>query len=843
MHSAVSHRNRRDPHSVKPNYFRLAIKLAMSVTAITFAAAYAFVCAYIYLEPTLPSVSAMKNNELQVPLRVYANSGELIAQIGAERRNPVKYEQIPDVVKNAFIAAEDDQFFEHHGFDWKGVLRSMFVNVTSAETQGASTITMQAARSAFFTQERTLRRKLQETFVTNRLEREFTKQEILALYLNVIFFGQRSYGVAAAAETYFGKQLDQLTLGEAATLARVPQSPSRFNPITNPAGAAERRSYVLRRMRELGYIDAAAADAASREVIKAKAHRAVADVEAPYVAEMVRLEIVKRFGDAAQSAGYKVYTTIDARLQKAANRALRIGLVDYTRRHGWRGATNKIELTGNENPEALDQLLDEYATVGMLQPAIVLSVAEKQARVFVKGAGMSTIEWPGMSWARRRSSALALGPEPKSAAEIMGRGDVLYVLKDKPDAPAELAQIPEAESALVAIDPNNGAIMSLVGGFDYFEGGMFNRVTQARRQPGSGFKPFMYAAAIAGEFTPATMILDAPIIMDDPNLEEVWRPENSGGGFRGPMRLREALVQSRNLVSIRLLKEMGVRPVIDYVQNFGFAKEQLPTNLTLALGSMGATPLQVAAGYTVFANGGFKVEPFYIDRIEGPGGQIVYAAEPHVVCAECVQPVRTVSDAERAKNAAISATVVPPIALAADARRSEPAERVISPQVSFLMNDIMRDVITRGTGRRALALGRGDLRGKTGTTNDNIDTWFNGFNDSLVASVWVGLDDPVPLGEGEEGARTAVPIWVDYMREALRGVPEKPRTIPDGIVEVKINAHTGGTKDADLDPVFEYFRADKLPTDDGYVGDPGIGSQDVDPTVPDTQQNGTDPIF
>ena len=816
----------------------------MGVTALTLAAAYAFVCSYIYLEPTLPSVAAMKNSELQVPLRVYSNSGDLIAQIGEQRRNPVRYEQIPDQVKNAFIAAEDDEFFEHHGFDWKGILRTLFVNATSADfSQGASTITMQAARSAFFTQEKSIRRKLQEVFVTQRLEHEFSKQEILALYLNVIFFGQRSYGVAAASETFFGKPLEDLTLGEAATLARVPQSPSNFNPITNPAGAAERRGYVLRRMRELGYIDAAAAEAASKEIVKAKAHRALADVEAPYVAEMVRLEILRRFGPAAQDAGYKVYTTIDGRLQKAANHALRIGLIDYTRRHGWRGAAHKVELTGSENPEALEMLLDEYGSVGNLKSAIVLSVAEKQAQVFIKGLGLSTIEWAGMSWARRRSSEIALGPEPKTASEVLARGDVVYVVHDKADAPAELAQVPEAESALIALDPNNGAIISLVGGFDYFEGGMYNRVTQARRQPGSGFKPFMYAAALAGEFTPASMILDAPIIMDDPNLEEIWRPENSGGGFRGPMRLREALVLSRNLVSIRLLKELGVRTVIDYVQNFGFAKERLPANLTLALGSMGATPLEVATGFSVFANGGYKIEPFYIDRIEGPGGEIVYSAEPRVVCAECVPAVKTASDAERAKNADVSSTVVPPTPLAASERHSEAAERVISPQVSFLMNDIMKDVITRGTGRRALALGRSDLRGKTGTTNDNLDTWFNGFNDSLMASVWVGLDEPGPLGDGEEGARTALPIWVDFMREALRGVPERQRSIPEGIVEIKVNARTGGTKDADLDPVFEYFRVDKLPTEEGYVGDPGAGPLDIDPTSPETPQSGSDPIF
>jgi penicillin-binding protein 1A len=463
--------------------------------------------------------------------------------------------------------------------------------------------------------------------------------------------------------------------------------------------------------------------------------------------------------------------------------------------------------------------------------------------LFVKDRGRATIEWAGMSWARLRANDLSLGPEPKTAAEILSRGDIVYVVHE-PGATTELAQVPEAESALVALDPNNGAILSLVGGFDYFGGqGKFNRVMQARRQPGSGFKPFLYAAAMAGKFTPASMILDAPIIMDDPNLEEVWRPENSGGGFRGPMRLREALVLSRNLVSIRLLKEIGVKPVIDYVQNFGFTRQQLPNNLTLALGSMDATPLEIANAFAVFANGGHRVEPFYIDRIEGPGGQILYTAEPITVCADCAQPVVAVSEAERAKEAKMSPTFLPPTPLASDTRRIRPAEQVISPQVCFIMNDIMKDVITRGTGRRALALGRSDLRGKTGTTNDSLDTWFNGFNNHLVASVWVGFDVPAPLGEGEEGARTAVPIWVDFMKEALRGVPETRHPMPEGIVEMKINGRTGGTRDADLDPVFEYFRSDNLPTEDGYIGDPGLGPQDIDPNSPDTPQPGTDPIF
>src|SRR5688572_16053605 len=401
----------------------------MGVTAITLGVAYAFVCAFVYLEPTLPSVSAMKNNEFAVPLRVFTSSGELISQIGEQRRIPVKYEQIPDVVKNAFVAAEDDQFFEHHGFDWKGIARALFVNVTSGERQGASTITMQAARSAFFTQEQTIRRKLQEIFVTQRLESEFSKQEILALYLNVIFFGHRSYGVAAAAETYFGKPLDELTLSEAAILARVPQWPSRFNPISDPEGSTGRRAYVLRRMRELQFIDAAAEQAASNEVVRARlSHRALADVEAAYVAEMVRQDIEARFGAKGIDAGYKVYTTIDGRLQKAANAALRMGVVDYTRRHGWRGAINRVELSGNEDDNGLDALLDEYGNIGNLKPAIVLSVAEKSVRVYIKRDGAAAIEWAGMSWAKRRVNDLALGPEPKSAAEVVARGDVVYVV-------------------------------------------------------------------------------------------------------------------------------------------------------------------------------------------------------------------------------------------------------------------------------------------------------------------------------------------------------------------------------------------------------------------------------
>jgi penicillin-binding protein 1A len=791
-----------------------------AVISLTLLAAYAIACSYIYAEPSLPSVESMKRTELQVPLRVYSREGELIAQIGEQRRNPVRYEQIPDVVRNAFIAAEDDRFFKHHGFDWQGVIRAFFVNVLSADfSQGASTITMQAARNLFLTQDQTIRRKLQEVFLTHRLEREFSKEEILGLYLNVIFFGQRSYGVAAAAETYFGKPLDQLTLAEAATLARVPQSPSKQNPITNPQGAAERRAYVLRRMRELGFIDQAAADAALKEPLRARTHRPISDVEAPYVAEMVRLEIIKRFGAAAQNAGYKVYTTIDGRLQSAANRALRVGLVDYDRRHGWRGVQTKTELLGTESEEKLNEILDEYTKVGLLQPAVVVSVAEKTARVYVKDSGFRQIEWSGISWAHKYETEMLSGPEPKQASDVVARGEIVYVVPLATDDKAELAQVPEAEGALVALDPNDGAIVSLVGGFDYFDQGRgkFNRVTQASRQPGSGFKPFLYAAALADDFTASSIIVDAPIFIESSGEEEAWRPENSSGTFGGPTRLREALVKSKNLVSIRLLQELGLQKAIDYTQKFGFTKTSLPRNLTLALGTMQATPLEVARGYAVFANGGYLIDPYFIERIEAPNGETVYQAEPKVVCDECARGADPAVRAVAATN-----TRSRPLGFGKHDLTKLPAERiaprVISPEVAFIANDIMADVIKRGTGRRALALNRRDIGGKTGTTNDSMDTWFNGFSPDLVATVWVGFDQIRSLGENEEGSRTAVPIWVNYMSEALKGVPERSRQMPEGIIQMSISPTDGGPASPDEGGLFEYFRVERLPSG-GIIGD------------------------
>ncbi len=821
MHSGRGERKPRELNSVKRKYFRLIAWMLASVMLITLLGAYALACSYVYLEPSLPSTEAMRNVEMQVPLRVYSRSGGLIAQIGEQRRIPVTYAQIPEVVKHAFLAAEDDRFFEHHGIDYLGVVRAVLVDVISGDkTQGASTITMQAARNMFLSLDKTYRRKLQETFVTYKMEHDFSKQEIFSLYLNKIFFGQRAYGVAAAAEAFFGKSLDELSLAEAATIAGVPKAPSRYNPIVNPQLAAGRRGYVLHRMQVLGYIDAASAEAANRQTVEARQHAPLYDVEAPYVAEMARLEVRQRFGAAAEDSGYKVYTTIDGRLQADANRALRIGLIEYDRRHGWRGPVGHVDIAESENPGQLEELASEYSSVGVLAPAIVVSVAEKAARVYVKSRGFAQIDWDGMSWARKPSGD-SVGPAPKSAADIIGRGDVVYVVAGG-KAFAQLGQIPEAQSALVSLDPHDGAIAALVGGFDYFSN-KYNRATQARRQPGSGFKPFLYSSALENGFTAASVVLDAPFVLDADGAEETWRPQNNAGEkFRGPMRLREALVQSRNLVSIRILRQLGIPYVSDYVTKFGFDKRTLPQNLTLALGTVQATPLEIATGYAVFANGGYRVQPYFIERIDDAAGHTVWQAAPRIACDTCEQtaslkdvafsgdPQEVLKNADAVRG---GSGALPPAGI---------AERVISPQNDYVMTDMMADVIKHGTGRRALVLGRGDLAGKTGTTNLSRDTWFNGFTPNLETTVWVGFDQERPLGESEEGSRTALPIWIHFMREALKGVTEYRRPMPDGVVTLRVSRETGTlVSNENPDGMTEVFIADHLPA----AGDAGAPAQ------------------
>lgn len=845
--------------SVMLRTIRLLGLSCVALVTLIVLGAYALLASYLYLAPSLPTVDAMRAGVLAVPLRVYARGGELIGEIGEKRRLPVAYEDIPLLVRQAFVAAEDQRFFEHHGFDYSGVLRAMWVDLSSGDySQGASTITMQAARNMFLNFDKNIRRKLQEAFLTYQMEHEFTKEQILATYLNVIFLGQRSYGVEAAAETYFGKPLDQLSIAEAATLAGMAPAPSRYNPITNPRATAARRRYVLGQMLKLGDISAAQAQLAAAEPVQARDHGILYDADAPYVAEMARAAVVSRFGDDAVNAGYKVYTTIDGRLQTAANRAVQLGLISYARRHGYRGPLRHLSLEAHPSTRTLEAALSGLSPLGDLRPAVVVAVAANSAHVYVQGGGFAQIDWDGLSWARRRLSDSHTGPAPQRAADVVQRGDVVEVVTDGRGI-AALAEAPDAQGALVALDPNDGAIAALVGGFDYYAN-KFNRATQARRQPGSGFKPFLYSCALDHGFTPASIVMDAPIVYDDSGQEKIWRPENNEHGFDGPMRLREGLVFSRNLVTIRVVRQLGVEAATACTTKFGFSADVMPKDLTLALGSLPATPLQMASAYAVFANGGYRVDSYFIDRIEDASGRTVYQAAPKVVCEHCdagTAPTAAAASLTAATSPggtgvsiATAAAATPPVSPASTGAMPIPAAaplaaagaalpaptppdadhapltldppllpadriapRVLSAQNAWLMDDMMADVIRRGTGIRAwLALHRSDISGKTGTTNEARDTWFNGFDRDIITTVWVGFDDERPLGEGEEGSRTAVPIWTSFMREALRGQPERPRPMPAGLVTERISKRTGllaGYNDADA--MYETFMEGSLP--------------------------------
>ena len=799
---------------------------------ITLLGLYAYACTYVYLQPSLPTSEQMRHVALKVPLRIYTSTGDLIAQIGAEQRTPVRYDQIPPIVRDAFLAAEDHRFFHESGISLLAIARAAVVDlIAGKKVQGGSTITMQAARNVFLTLDKTFRRKLQESFVTYQMDHDFTKQEIFQLYLNVIFFGQRSYGIAAAAQTYFGKSLGELTVAQAATLAGMPQAPSLYNPIIHPHLAAARRSYVLQRMLDLGYINAATAEAANKAPVGASPHAPRIAVNAPYVAEMVREQMDQWYGPAAETAGYRVYTTIDGRLQSLANRAVQLGLIEYDRRHGWRGPIGRTVLAADATPAQLAQLVDEYTPVGMLSPAVVVKLGTQNAQVYVRSHGFADIEWNGLSWARKALGENALGPAPKAAADVLARGDVVYVVADN-SGHAQLAQVPQAQSALVALDPNDGSIAALVGGFDYYAN-KFNRATQAERLPGSGFKPIYYSAALHKGFTPATTLLNAPLVVGGEGLEATWRPENDSGAFGGPIRLRVALAHSLNLVSIRLMRDLGTQYVSHWASRFGFDPKTMPQNLTLALGTLPVTPLQMATAYSVFANGGFKVTPYFIDRVENASDKIVWQSTPQIACVLCGQPA-SLSDLKPEPTPAAF------LAEASDLRGGEGplppdrlAPRVISPQNDYLMNSMLKDVIKFGTGVRALALNRSDIAGKTGTTNDYRDAWFNGYAPELEATVWVGYDDNRSLGYDEEGAHVALPIWMHFMRYALEGVPQWQRPMPPGIVRLRISPRTGAlVSDENPDGISEVFMANHLPT-----AAPGVGG------AQGTQTQSGDSIF
>jgi len=763
--------------------------------------------AYLYIAPDLPTVDSLKDFKLQVPLRIFSRDGKLIAEFGEKKRIPAQYRDIPDLMIKAVLAAEDDRFFEHPGVDWQGILRAAYhLAKTGEKSQGGSTITMQVARNFFLSREKTYFRKLSEIFLALKIDHELTKQEILELYLNKIYLGHRAYGIGAAAQVYYGTDLDHLTLAQLAMIAGLPKAPSSYNPITDPPRAKLRRDYVLRRMFTLHFIDQKSFQDALAAPITAELHTLTAEVEAPYVAEMVRSDLVARFGDDAYTAGYKVYTTIDSRLQQDANTAIHQALLEYDRRHGYQGPEKHLDLSQNQDPQQWRDILGQMAVFGGLQPALVTAVQADTATALLADGRQVQIPWQGLEWARRYINENARGPAPQQASDVVSPGDVVR-LQSLPDGTWELAEVPQVEGALVSLRPRDGAIVALTGGFDFYYS-KFNRALQAARQPGSSFKPFIYSAALEKGFTLASLINDAPVVFQDQALESVWRPENYSGKFFGPTRLREALVHSRNLVSIRLLQAAGVDYVVDYLQRFGFDSKALPKNLSLALGSAAVTPLQLTKAYAVFANGGYQVEPYYIERIEDIKGQAVQLANPAVACPECSQdPGNDSTPTTRVAVNDASRTTDVPSGLVVNQ-----AKETITPQNAYLITSALRDVIRRGTGRHARVLGRHDLAGKTGTTNDQRDAWFAGFNTELVTTAWVGFDKTAPLGRLETGARAALPMWIKYMGKALKGVPEKSLPQPPGLVTVRIDPETGQLANAnDRHAIFELFRTNQVP--------------------------------
>jgi len=800
-----------------------------------FLTALAVLGIYVFIVPNLPSTQSLQDVQFQVPLRVYSRDGGLIAEFGEKKRAPLKYEEVPKLLVQAVLAAEDDRFFVHPGVDYQGLLRAAFHLLRTGEKgQGGSTITMQVARNFFLSREKTYLRKLNEIMLALKIENELSKEDILALYLNKIYLGNRAYGVGAAAQIYYGVPVDKLNVAQLAMVAGLPKAPSRYNPVINPARALLRRNYVLGRMRDLGFIDNVTHDKARAMVDDARLHGLAKEVTAPYIAEMVRAEMIRRFGDAAYSAGYKVTTSVGSRLQMAAHRAQRDALLAYDRRHGYRGPLAQHVLAENSGEEQWMPLLKTQQDINGLLPALVLATVDQSVVVYEPHRGVLRIDWPGLSWAAPARENGRVGPAPKQAANILARGDIIYITElpatKKTTAGWQLAQVPEVEGALVSLDPHDGAIRALVGGFN-FSSSKFNRVTQAERQPGSNFKPFLYSAALEKGFTLASLINDAPVVFEDEGLEATWRPENYSGKVFGPTRLRKALVKSRNLVSIRLLRAIGIGYTINYASRFGFDKKRLPRDLSLALGSGVVTPLEIVRGYAVFANGGFRTVPYFIDHIEDAKGKVLYRAEPFIVCNDCEERSKHQKEIPET-NAELF--IGPPTHK--DVIPVNIAPRVLTPQNAYLMRSMMMEVIQRGTGRRAKALGRSDLAGKTGTSNDQQDAWFSGYTPDLVATAWVGFDKPKPLGARETGGRAALPMWIEFMRTGLQNLPVHALEQPPGLVTVRIDPETGLLAGANNpDGIFETFRAENVPqrrTEDSPITIIG------DETIPASQDSG-----
>jgi penicillin-binding protein 1A len=760
----------------------------LSVTLVTFAGLY------LYLSPKLPSVESLREVKLQTPLRVYSSDGKLIGEFGEQRRTPLAFNQIPPLYIKALLSAEDAEFYEHHGVSPKGMLRAASQILKSGAIQsGGSTITQQLARDFFLTRKQVFSRKFNEILLSLEIERKFTKEEILELFNNKMFFGNRAYGLQAAAQIYYGKDIHDLSVAQYAMIVGVLKAPSAYNPLANLKRAMIRRNWIIGRMYELKHIDQATYEAAINEPNTASYHGTTLDVQAPYISEMARQDVINRFGDKAYSDGYKVYTSVDSAMQATAQAAVLKGLLSYDLRHGYRGP--ELHLKASNDTDLLDwqDQLQSIPTLGGQEPAAIVDVQDKSIKVIMSNGDFVDLQWEqGLADTRPYFTEDSRGAAYKSATEFLKAGDVVRVTRDSDDQ-WRFSQVPAIQAALISLDPLDGAIRSLVGGLD-FNQSHYNRVIQGARQPGSSFKPLIYTAALENGFTPASIINDAPIVIENTSTGIAWRPENDDGKFIGPMRMRQALYRSRNLVSIRLLRSIGMQTALDSLVRFGFNPKEFPRDLTLALGTHALTPIQMATAYASFANGGFKVDPYLVTRIEDAKGNIVYEAKPKRVCKDCDNsPVQYAEDGSELPT-------MPSI----DA--SQRAPRIIDARIAYLIDSMLRDVIDKGTGRLAKQLGRSDIAGKTGTTNGPRDSWFSGYNPNIATSVWVGFDQNTLLGRKEFGSSAALPIWIDFMRTALEGIPDKLPRQPEGIVTVRINPDTGKpAMPGDPDAIFEVF--------------------------------------
>lgn len=780
---------------------------------------------YLYLRPSLPPVEQLLDVKLQTPLRVYSNDNKLIAEFGEKRRTPVTIEQIPTLQLQAFLAAEDSRFYEHFGVDIKGLTRAAIELVSTGSIQsGGSTITMQVAKNYFLSRDRTFIRKFSEILLAIQIERELSKEKIFELYLNKIYLGNRAYGISAAAQVYYDKPVNELSLAQMAMLAGLPKAPSAYNPIADPERALVRRNWILGRMESLGFITSDARELAAGAPITASYNARDTDVDADFVAEMARSEMVRRFGDTAYTDGYSVTLTVNGLKQQTATDSLRAGLENYDRRHGFRGAIAQIDIDGMTLAELSGELAN-YSSVESLIPAIVTAIDDKNGVVetHTRALGPTKMAFDTMKWARRHRTESLTGPEPKKPSDVVSVGDVIYVKALNSEKPSEdatavtqsvaLAQVPNVEGALISLNAKTGAIEALTGGYSFGQS-KYNRATQAKRQPGSTFKPFLYLAALENGRSPATIYNDAPIVLDNSDLEGTWRPQNASGQFYGPTTLRKGLYRSRNLVSIRLLRDLGIRTTLDYLEQLKLPTDNMPANLSLSLGSGLLTPMDLARGFAVIANGGYDVQPYLIESIRESNGTVIYEAPETILCDHnCDQLEEQHSNALEITESNDALPETAGITLPASRNPESPRimRKLADTRSVYIMHSIMQDVIRKGTGRRANAMGRSDLAGKTGTTNEQKDTWFAGYNHSVATTVYVGFDQPAPLGRGEYGASTALPIWIDYMKVALADTPPSLMPRPNGLANIRINPETGARAHPDEEGVFELFKEENVP--------------------------------